>query len=262
MPRSIYLIGSLRNPRIPVVAAALRKAGHDVFDDWYAAGPTADDSWQAYEQGRGRTYLEALESLAARHVFAFDREHIDRCDTGVLVMPAGKSAHIEIGYMAGKGKDTFVYFPPGATAPVVPLSWRWLAGVYEGEGSITRNGRVNGVGLQLTVSMKDEDVVRRLLAVSGVGTVEGPYVRDNPKWAPMWRWAVRRKSDVLHVLRGMWVELGQRRRAQALKVLAAGGVSESELFAAAGPAEFRWDCMYQFTRRVVSTQRALLKALA
>jgi nucleoside 2-deoxyribosyltransferase len=104
----IYLIGSLRNPKIPQVATALRQAGYKVFDDWHAAGPEADDYWRSYEQGRGRSYQEALQGYAADHVFEFDKTHLDRCDTGVLVLPAGRSAHAELGYMKGCGKRTFV----------------------------------------------------------------------------------------------------------------------------------------------------------
>jgi len=108
--KSIYLIGSLRNPVVPEVGRRLREAGYDAFDDWYAAGPTADDCWQAYEDERGHTYDEALDGYAAQHVVAFDRHHLDRCDYGVLIMPAGKSGHIELGYMTGQGKPTFVLF--------------------------------------------------------------------------------------------------------------------------------------------------------
>lgn len=106
--RSIYLIGSLRNPEVPKVAEKLRIAGFEVFDDWYAAGPEADDYWQRYEQARGHSFAEALQGYAAKHVYAYDREHLDRCDVGVLLMPAGKSAHLELGYMAGRGKRTFI----------------------------------------------------------------------------------------------------------------------------------------------------------
>ena len=106
--RSIYLIGSLRNPEVPKVAETLRIAGFDVFDDWYAAGPEADDYWQQYEKARGHSFAEALQGYAAGHVYAYDREHLDRCDMGVLLMPAGKSAHLELGYMAGRGKRTFI----------------------------------------------------------------------------------------------------------------------------------------------------------
>ena len=105
---SIYLIGSLRNERVPQTAAALRKAGFDVFDDWYAAGPEADDYWQKYEKSRGHTFAEALDGYAARHVFEFDKHHLDRCDAGVLLMPAGKSGHLELGYIMGTGKPGFI----------------------------------------------------------------------------------------------------------------------------------------------------------
>ena len=106
--RSIYNIGSLRNPAIPSIGNDLRGLGLDVFDDWYGAGPEADDYWKVYEQGRGRSYQEALGGYAASHVFAFDKFHLDRCDMGLLVLPAGRSGHLELGYVAGSGKPTFI----------------------------------------------------------------------------------------------------------------------------------------------------------
>ena len=108
--KSIYLIGSLRNPQVPVLAEHLRDLGYDVFDDWYAAGPEADDYWQKYETERGHTYAEALQGYAAKHVYNFDLSHLKRCDIGVLLMPAGKSGHLELGYMIGLGKPGYVLF--------------------------------------------------------------------------------------------------------------------------------------------------------
>lgn len=112
--KSIYLIGSLRNEKIPQVGNLLRANNWDAFDDWYGAGHEADDKWRDYEQMRGRTHREALYGYAARHTFAFDKFHLDRCDLAVLVMPAGKSGHLELGYFCGTGKPGFVYFdtPP------------------------------------------------------------------------------------------------------------------------------------------------------
>ena len=104
----IYLIGSLRNPQVPVVAEQLRNAGHEVFDDWYAAGPEADDYWQRYEVARGHNFKQALEGYAANHVYGYDKGHLDRADSGVLLMPAGKSAHLELGYLIGQGKPGYI----------------------------------------------------------------------------------------------------------------------------------------------------------
>jgi len=106
----LYLIGSLRNESLPVLARQLRDAGFEIFDDWYAAGPIADDSWRDYEKGKGSTYDEALSGYAARHVFEFDHFHLNRSVGGILAMPAGKSGHLELGYLCGQGKPCFVLY--------------------------------------------------------------------------------------------------------------------------------------------------------
>lgn len=106
--KSIYLIGSLRNPEVPIFAQELRQQGFDVFDDWFGAGPEADDWWQKYEKARGRRYDEALKGYAAQHVFHFDKTHLDRCDISILLLPAGKSGHLELGYALGCGKKGYI----------------------------------------------------------------------------------------------------------------------------------------------------------
>lgn len=108
--KTIYLIGSLHNERVPQVAMELRDKGFDVFDDWYAAGPEADDYWKKYEQGRGHTYAQALTGYAAVDVFEFDQSNIHRSDIGVLLLPAGRSGHLEFGYMCGQGKPGYILF--------------------------------------------------------------------------------------------------------------------------------------------------------
>ena len=79
-PSKVNVIGSLRNPAVPELSARLRAEGYEVFDDWYAAGPEADDYWQKYEQARGRSYREALDGHAANHVFDYDTYHLSTCD--------------------------------------------------------------------------------------------------------------------------------------------------------------------------------------
>ena len=110
---NVYLIGSLRNPQIPYIANELRGVGYDVFDDWFAPGPEADDFWQKYETARGHSYKEALNGYAANHIFNFDLHHLQKADIAVLVLPTGKSGHLEFGWMVGKGKPGFVLFGAG-----------------------------------------------------------------------------------------------------------------------------------------------------
>ena len=96
---------------VPEIGNDLRRLGFDVFDDWYSAGEKAEDAWQAYEQGRGHTFAEALDGYAAQHVFEFDQRHLNESDIGVLIMPAGKSGHLEAGFLIGKDKPVYAYLP-------------------------------------------------------------------------------------------------------------------------------------------------------
>ena len=109
--KRVYLVGSLRNPAVPALAKALRAEGYEVFDDWFAAGPRADDHWQEYETARGSTYQQALAGRPAQQVFNYDKANLDRADIAVMLMPAGKSAHLELGYFIGKGKPGFIALP-------------------------------------------------------------------------------------------------------------------------------------------------------
>ena len=109
----IYLIGSLRNPEIPAIGQKIREAGFEVFDQWHSAGPEADDYFKKYHVELGISYDQALKGYAAKHIFEFDKRHLDRADMAILVMPAGRSGHLELGYMAGKGKPTFVLLEEG-----------------------------------------------------------------------------------------------------------------------------------------------------
>ena len=105
----VYLIGSLRNPTITGLSNVLEEQlPVEAFSSWVAAGPEADDYWKQYESERGRSYVEALQGYAAQHVFKFDKHHLDTSDAAILVYPAGKSGHLELGYMAGRGKPTVI----------------------------------------------------------------------------------------------------------------------------------------------------------
>lgn len=100
----IYVIGSLKNTLVPFVAEEMRSWGHDVFDEWYSAGPDADDYWQDHCRYRNLNYQQALDTPHAENVFTFDLTYLLQADTVVLVLPAGKSGHLEFGWAIGSGK--------------------------------------------------------------------------------------------------------------------------------------------------------------
>ena len=85
----------------------------EVFDEWYSAGPEADDYWKEHQKGKGLSYAQALEGHAAKNVFNFDKRHLDRCTHALLVLPAGKSGHMEIMYATyGVGAKTAILLDP------------------------------------------------------------------------------------------------------------------------------------------------------
>jgi nucleoside 2-deoxyribosyltransferase len=110
MIKTVYIAGSLKNSQIPELANQLQERGFDPFCDWISPGPMADDCWKEYSKARGWTYKQAIESHIAKNIFEFDKFHLDRCDALVLLAPAGKSAHLELGYTVGRGKPGFILF--------------------------------------------------------------------------------------------------------------------------------------------------------
>ena len=106
----VYIIGSLRNPEVSKLAKDIREQfpSVEVFDDWMAAGPEADDFWRDYEKAKGNSLEEALKGYAAQHVFNYDKGHLDTSDVVILMLPAGKSGHLELGYSIGKGKRSAI----------------------------------------------------------------------------------------------------------------------------------------------------------
>ena len=119
LPRRIYVASSWRNPIHPAIVERLRQVGHEVYDFRNPAPGQKGFAWrdcggQAAADGPGggaRTipaYLEAVHSDRAAQGFALDKAALEWCDTCILVLPCGRSAHDEIGYAAGQGKDTYV----------------------------------------------------------------------------------------------------------------------------------------------------------
>lgn len=130
----LYIGGSLRNEQVLFMAQEIKDSFPNlyVFADWMAAGPHADDAWRDYEKAMGYTYEQALRRPAAENVFYFDKSHLDTSDAFLLVLPCGRSAHMELGYMVGQGKKTAVFIDD-------PDRWDVM---YQFAGLVTSNKEV------------------------------------------------------------------------------------------------------------------------
>lgn len=109
--KRIYLASSWRNPHQPWLVQLLRKEGHDVYDfrnpphstgfSWPEIGLELPCSADEY-----RTAL--LTHPRAAQGFNADFAAMRWADVGLLVLPCGRSAHLELGWMAGAGKRTLI----------------------------------------------------------------------------------------------------------------------------------------------------------
>lgn len=110
--RKIYVASSWRNAHQPGVVRALRGAGHEVYDFRNPIPGDEGFSWREIDPDwmnwTIRQYVHNVRQPPADRGFKFDRDALHWCDTCVLVLPCGRSAHLEAGYAAGQGKRTII----------------------------------------------------------------------------------------------------------------------------------------------------------
>lgn len=111
----IYVASSWRNDIQPQVVNALRLAGYEVYDfknprpgnhgfHWSEIDP----NWKNWTP---QEFIKCLSHPIAECGFASDMTALRECDICVLVLPCGRSAHLEAGWAAGAGKKVFILIP-------------------------------------------------------------------------------------------------------------------------------------------------------
>lgn len=113
----IYVASSWRNEKQPEVVAALRDAGHDVYD---FKNPREGDKgfhWSeidpAWKNWTPEMFRNALNHPIAISGYAADWNAMHLAEACVLVMPCGRSAHIEAGYFVGAFKPLYILLSDG-----------------------------------------------------------------------------------------------------------------------------------------------------
>ncbi len=108
----IYVASSWRNEYQPHVVQTLRQAGFDVYDfrnpregDNGFSWREIDADWQDWTPAQHR---KALSHPVARAGFDSDLDAMKWADACVMVMPCGRSAHLEAGYFVGARKPLVI----------------------------------------------------------------------------------------------------------------------------------------------------------
>ena len=139
----IYVASSWRNERQPDVVAALRSAGHEVYDfrnprpgDVGFKWSEIDPAWQQWTPGKFRA---ALLHPVAEAGFRSDFDAMKWADAGVLVMPCGRSAHLESGYFVGACKPLFILLSDGEPELMYAMASAICIGIEELVHAVARS---------------------------------------------------------------------------------------------------------------------------
>lgn len=113
----VYVASSWRNEKQPLVVRALKGAAADVYDFREPCkGATGfhwsdiDPEWKDWSPER---FVLGLDHPVAVDGFRADMSALQAADACILVMPCGRSAHLELGYCIGAGKPTAILLTDG-----------------------------------------------------------------------------------------------------------------------------------------------------
>ena len=122
----IYVASSWRNHNQPEVVTALRSVGHAVYDVRNPfngvpgfAWSEVDPDWKTWSAEKYRDLL-TTHPIAARS-FLSDLRGMQWADTCLLLLPCGRSAHLEAGWFCGQGKRTIIFTQDGDEPELMAL---------------------------------------------------------------------------------------------------------------------------------------------
>lgn len=108
----LYIASSWRNELYPDIVKLMRHCGHEVYDfrnPPHGRGGFAwsdiDPNWKSWTADQ---YRAALQTPIAEAGYRSDMDAMEWADACVLVLPCGRSAHLEAGWFAGKGKPVYI----------------------------------------------------------------------------------------------------------------------------------------------------------
>jgi hypothetical protein len=132
----VYVASSTRGAaHHRAIVSALRDASCGVYDwtesvgrfPWAEVGVTGPCDAEAL--------ISALAHPTTRRAFRLDANAVAYCDALVLVLPAGRSAHLEAGFVAGQGRPVVVYVPPNEPQEA-DLMLGWAAAIVGDVGAV------------------------------------------------------------------------------------------------------------------------------
>jgi hypothetical protein len=126
----VYVASSWRNARQPTVVEQIRNAGHVVYDfrnpspgdtgfGWHQCSSPGTDPGAMRDLMQDPQFFrdEVLTHPVARAGFRKDMTALREAEATVLVLPCGRSAHLELGYAVGARQHTIVLLDDPMSEP-------------------------------------------------------------------------------------------------------------------------------------------------
>lgn len=105
----VYIASSVSNRKSVIWwTQLLRAEGHLVFS-FVEHGPDTVNDGLDFPDLNFLNAVAFLEHPRVREAFYKDKSGIDWSDAVLLLLPAGRSAHLEAGYAVGQGKQLYVF---------------------------------------------------------------------------------------------------------------------------------------------------------
>ncbi|MDH7578264.1 MAG: hypothetical protein QHH75_10710 [Bacillota bacterium] len=108
----IYIASSFRNAFQQKVVKLLREQSYEVYDFVNPGNGVRSFHWSEidpdWESWSARDFRKALTHYLAESSFYSDITALMECDVCLLVLPCGRSAHLEAGCAIGAGKPTII----------------------------------------------------------------------------------------------------------------------------------------------------------
>lgn len=197
----IYVASSWRNNVQQQVVECLIEKGHKVYDfknPPNGAGFGWEEICRDWKEWNTKQFKEALQHPRAVEGFNADLQGMNWADICVLVLPCGRSAHTEAGWMKGSGKPVFVY-QPGVEEPelmyklyddifsrmddlldaIQNIDDRVLPLQMDPESTLSRSFWVEGLQVSFSKNIDDDDEPINVIST----TCEGVLVSTKYKYA-------------------------------------------------------------------------------
>lgn len=103
--------------QVKLLSALFREAGMEVYafcepegrPDGLDAFVFEADQWDGPLPLEMMNWKKFMDSPLTERAYLADKAGLDWADTAVLVLPCGRSSHMEAGYAVGQGKELFIY---------------------------------------------------------------------------------------------------------------------------------------------------------